>query len=452
MANTLIPIQTYTLTGSAGSVVFSDIPQVYTDLKIVVSARNDRGTQGPGYLQIKLNDSTSSFTSKHIANSSDTPTSVASASRTDNYASWSLGTGYATATTFNNSEFYFANYTSSSNKTFSGQSVNENNGSWSLLDEFAFVWANTSAITKIELVAASQNFVSGSTFTLYGVSNGVKATGGTLTVAGGYAYHTFTSTGSFFPNQRIKNAEVLVVAGGGSAGYDTAAGAGAGGVVHGVSQEFFAGASYTALVGAGGSKASSGANGVAGSNSVFGPIAANGGGYSGTNGAAPSAGGSGGGGGFSSSTGASATQTSGKNYIGYGNVGGTGGTAGGAYNSGGGGGAGGTGGSASGGVSGSGGIGTSLFSKWGSATSTGQNVNGIYYYAGGGGGGGYAAGGGTAGAGGAGGGAAGVTSAGGTGGSATANTGGGAGGGPGGGGSGGGGSGGSGIIIVRYPL
>jgi hypothetical protein len=86
---------------------------------------------------------------------------------------------------------------------------------------------------------------------------------------------------------------------------------------------------------------------------------------------------------------------------------------------------------------GNGGIGLATYSAWGSATSTGQNVSGIYYYAGGGGGySDYLSVGGNGGYGG--GGHTGVD--------ALANTGGGAGSGNGSTGK----NGGSGVVIVRY--
>lgn len=59
-----------------------------------------------------------------------------------------------------------------------------------------------------------------------------SATGGTeYTPGNGYKYHTFTTSGSFIVTGP-SNVEVLMVAGGGSAGPGYNAGAGGGGVVH----------------------------------------------------------------------------------------------------------------------------------------------------------------------------------------------------------------------------
>jgi hypothetical protein len=362
----------------------------------------------------------------------------------------------ATANVFNNGSIYFSNYTSSNYKSFSVDDVGENSGTEAYISIRAFLWSQTTAINSISLVGQdSQTFENKSTATLYGISNGVKATGGTLTVAGGYAYHTFTSTGSFVPSQKITNAEVLIVSGGAGGGCKYGGGAGAGGVVYGSNQLLNAGISYTVQVGSGGAgSTSAAAKGTNGSDSVFGSVitALGGGGAGSDDSTAGVAGGSGGGSG-TINAGGSSTQsgTSGINSFGYGNAGGKGynSDSGTNYASGGGGGAGTVGLDAvTGPVGGSGGIGSSVWSKWGMITSTGQNVSGTYYYAGG--GGGSTGAGGVAGTGGYGGGGNGSAS--GAGSAATANTGGGGGGGYGSGSAFAGGAGGSGIVIIRYPL
>jgi hypothetical protein len=277
-----------------------------------------------------------------------------------------------------------------------------------------------------------------------------QATGGTIVSSGGYTYHTFTSSGTFNVSAGAKSIETLVIAGGGGGsngdnGNDAGGGGGAGGVVYGT-QTATAGL-YTVVVGAGGA-AVSGTFRVAGnpgSNSSFPNLAtAIGGGRGGQCNSAGGSGGSGGGaggGGGGPFAGGAATS-------GQGNVGGT--------NSGvipytgaGGGGAGSAGGNSGGGLpGGNGGSGTSSYSTWASATSTGSGGN----YAGGGAGGGGispATGPGTGGSGGGGnGGAAANSGSGGNGVNAVANT------GSGGGGAGNlsatSGSGASGIVIIRY--
>lgn len=429
MPNTLIPIQTYTLTSTATSVTFSNIPQNYTDLKLVISARTNRAGEVIDYVEIRPNNSSSNMSTKFVYFSN---TTVASTTSTSFYGAVDGAT--ATSSIFGSTEAYFSNYTNSSTKSVTLESVSEQNGTYNYGHIVAGLWSGSAPITS--LVCYSLNavsFVAGSTFTLYGISNGVKATGGTVICAGGYAYHTFTSTGSFLPSQQIKGAEVLVIAGGGGSGDFYGAGGGAGGVAYVNSQTFNAGNSYTALIGSGGNgKASgTGARGDSGTNSIFGSFTAIGGGGGGGGGNTDGlSGGSGGGGSGNTKVGGSSTQTSGTNYIGYGYAGGNAGSN---NAGGGGGGAGAVGGAGGAGLS-FGGNGISTFSTWHSVTGTGVLSGGLYYIAGGGSASNISVGG-------LGGGGAGGVSG-------TANT------GSGGGGqtSGGTGNGGSGLIIIRYPL
>jgi hypothetical protein len=441
MPNTLIPIQTYTLSATTASVTFSNIPQNYTDLKVVVSGRADAvdgGTASWMSTLIRINGSSAGshrfiYADGSAANSSGNGSTI-----------WTYTVGSnATANTFGNFEMYIPNYASTTqNKSYSVDAVTENSAALSGMWMQVGLVSNTAAVTSLGFATNTGSFVAGSTFTLYGVSNGVKATGGTLTVAGGYAYHTFTSTGSFLPSQQIKGAEILAVAGGGGGGSSNTnshAGGGAGGVLYSNSVTLNAGNTYTALVGAGGAASISDNGGdLPGSSSVFFNISPIGGGKTQGNG------GSGGG---SRTLG----QSAGLGTVGQGNNGGLGNNVSSPASgraSGGGGGAGAIGGNAdNSGTGGVGGIGTSTYTTWHSITGTGVLSGGVYYVAGGGGGGGNT----SAGLGGIGGGGNGGGGSG-TGGTGTANTGGGGGGGANPNGANSGGAGGSGLIIVRYRL
>jgi hypothetical protein len=450
---TMVKIETVTVgSGGAASIAFSNIPQTYTDLKIVVSARGTDAT-ALDTLSVRFNGATTNYSYRQLYGGAGSGSIVVgSANGATLLYGGVIPSTNATASTFSSQEIYVPNYTSNLNKSVSIDSASENNAStnWQL-DLFAALWSNTAAITSVSVLTQSgQNFAQHTTATLYGISRTtaqIKATGGTIYDDASYVYHLFTSSGTFTPSQAL-TADVLVVAGGGGSGGVRGGGGGAGGLVYTAGSALTASTNYTVTIGAGGTAGSSTdgtASGGIGSNSVFGSTTANGGGLGGGGGtsggqdAGGNGGSGGGGGGADSGTGAAG---------GTGSQGSNGGTGGGTTRTGGGGG-GYTAAGIAGNTSGNGGDGTDAYSAFGLATLTGQDVSGVRWYAGGGGGGGGNAGvAGTAGKGGAG--AGGYQAVGNAG---TANTGGGAGGGARNESTGAlfaGAAGGSGVVIVRY--
>jgi hypothetical protein len=454
-------LEKVTLSANAASVVLDNIPQTgYTDLKIVVSARTARASNGD-YVLLSFNGAE--------ANSArglwGYGTTVVSDSTTNN--GLIVPGNNATASTFGNLEVYCPNYTSSTNKSISIDASAEDNASASNGNKIStFLWssgsASTSAVTSITLAGRFASFLSGSTFSLYGLAAfgttptvAPKATGGNIVANDGtYWYHAFLSSGNFVPQFGL-TADVLVVAGGGGGGAK-GGGGGAGGLRCTVGATGGGGSlesalsltaqAYTVTVGAGGVASTTTVAGGDGNNSVFSTITSTGGGGGGTdsgtekNGRTGGSGGGAAGGGYSpSGTGGARTASPVQGFAGAGNVGSP------PYNGGGGGGAGAVGiGTASAGAA-VGGIGVQITAF---ATPTGSGVDGGYY-AGGGGGGWHVSG--SNNAGGLGGGGIGKDIEGTAG---TANTG-------GGGGAGGyldvggtkvGGAGGSGIVIIRYAM
>jgi hypothetical protein len=451
MAQNYVLLERIELNDSAASVTFSNIPQSgYTDLKVVLSARNS-GADVNAY--ITFNGSSSGYSEKFLYGNGS---GVGSVSRTTfGFITWGAGvvSSAFTANTFGNSEFYIPNYTSSNYKSISSDSTSENNATegW---DQFtAGLWSNTAAITSITLTPGTGNFVQYSTFSLYGLAAvgttpviAPKASGGNIITDGTYWYHTFLTSGTFTPNQSL-SCDVLMVAGAGGGG-TLGGGGGAGGLLYSASQSLSV-ASYTLGVGAGGIGAigsSSGALATQGTNTTFTGLTSAVGGGAGASyeNRAGSTGGSGGGqAGTSSNTGYNGTS-------GQGNKGGnTSSTY--PFTGAGGGGNGAAGANVSSANATAGGAGDNTYSSWLSAV--GLGVSG---YVAGGGGGGCWVNQGAAGAGGSGGGGAGsnLGSVAGVAGAVSSGS---------GGGSGGfdnisgsvfsvGGSGGSGFIIVRYTI
>jgi hypothetical protein len=452
MAKNYQLIQAQTLTSTAASVTFSNIPQNFTDLKLVMSARTDASSYQADNIKVAFNGG--SYSTSSTINIYGNGTSAAAETNPGSLLQIAGANGAnSTASTFGNSETYIPNYTSSNNKPISAESVTENNATGAVLWLTSSLFTSSSAITSMTLAPRlGSNFVANSTFMLYGIG-GTRATGGTITSDGNYTYHTFTSTSTFTPLEKIKNAEVLLVAGGGGGGGGTftnansGGGGGAGGVIAYTGNTFYAGTSYTAVVGAGGTGGSTSVGiGSQGGSSTFAALSAVGGGGGGaevSGGEGGTTGGSGGGA-DSKSTQAGSAGTAGQGFAGGSTAGSNGAAAGG-------GGAGGIGVNATSGsfdAGAPGGIGTTVYNNWHFATSTGILSDGTYYIAGGGGGGSYRSFGGPGGLGG-----------GGTGGQSTndndtagtANTGGGGGGSANQGAGRAGSAGGSGLIIIRYP-
>jgi len=452
MNETLTKIATYTAAGGETSFTFSNIPQYYTDLKLVVSARTNRAA-GADTIKVTFNGVSTGYTNRMLYGNGAT---TASSTGTSNILEsiWTTDSS-STGSIFGSSEILIPNYSSTKYKVVSSENVTEQSGATAYIDTTAGLWSNNAPITSITLAPYQGTaFSSYSTFTLYGIKNytatlgnSIKATGGVISFDGTYVYHTFTSTDAFVPNTRIL-ADALVIAGGGAGGGDTnngGGGGGAGGLVWRPSTTYYP-TSYVVSIGAGGTGVSAN-TGNSGTNSLFDTITAlgGGGGGAGPNISAGASGGSGGGGGGGALAGGAATQGASGGGIGYGNAGGL--SASGPCGGGGGAGAAGSNGinaTQQGGNGGNGLSGTTIaaLNGIGAATGTGQNVSGTYYYAGGGAGSYTIVG--TPGLGGGG-----VALQGAVGGGGTSNTGGG-GAGTSASGSAAGGSGGSGIVIVRY--
>jgi hypothetical protein len=166
MANTYVAIATTTVgSGGASTISFTSIPGTYTDLLLVYSLRSS--TSGEDSL-IKFNGSSSNFSSRSLKGDGS---SASSGNRSDNVFSASQVYSTYTANTFSNGSIYIPNYAGSNNKSFSIDTVLENNATSASSELRAGLWSNTAAITSITLENyAAGNYVQYSSATLYGIS------------------------------------------------------------------------------------------------------------------------------------------------------------------------------------------------------------------------------------------------------------------------------------------
>ena len=163
MPSTYEPIATTTLGSAASTITFSSIPQGYTDLKLVYSARVSSSTPDT---TIHFNGVTTNLADKVLYSYNG---SVGSNSTTSIRATTNMST--QTANVFGSTDIYIPNYTSNKYKAVSVESVAESNEtSNAYIYLTAGLWSSTAAITSITLTPYTSNFyVANSTFTLYGV-------------------------------------------------------------------------------------------------------------------------------------------------------------------------------------------------------------------------------------------------------------------------------------------
>ena len=161
MAITYTPIATNTLGSAAASVTFSSISSTYTDLVVVVSARNTTATYTA---VIRLNgDSGSNYSSTQLYGDGSSAASNRDTSRSyiDNILAASSGDASGV---FSTSLVHIMNY---ANTTTYKTVLSRTNLAIQVATSVG-LWRNTAAINSVEVRSAS-NFASGSTFTLYGI-------------------------------------------------------------------------------------------------------------------------------------------------------------------------------------------------------------------------------------------------------------------------------------------
>lgn len=168
MASTYTLISSNTLSSSAASVTFSSIPSTYTDLVVRFSARMDSASFASA--MTFNSDTATNYSRTLLQGDGASATSSFTSSVASMLISFATDKSTDTANTFSNGEIYIPNYTVSANKPVGWFSPNENNAITAYIGAGAGLWRNTAAITSITL-NGNNNFVSGSSFYLYGIKN-----------------------------------------------------------------------------------------------------------------------------------------------------------------------------------------------------------------------------------------------------------------------------------------
>jgi hypothetical protein len=168
------PIYTQTIGTTAGGVTFNNIPQVFTDLKLVISSRhNNAGTTDGSIVRFNA-DSGTNYSDTILYGTGTNVYSVRYTGLTYIFYISSNG-NTATTNTFSNWELYLPNYTSSNFKQVLIDGVSENNSTTNDAQRqelHAGLWRSTAAVTSLSVGGYGGNPQQYSTFTLYGITKG----------------------------------------------------------------------------------------------------------------------------------------------------------------------------------------------------------------------------------------------------------------------------------------
>jgi hypothetical protein len=153
--------------GGAATIDFTSIPSTYTDLLVRLSLRTNVSGAIWDDVSLSINGSTASFsgiwvqgTGSGVGNGFPSPGNVVA----------TVNGSTATSSTFASVDLYLPNYASSNNKSWSTDSVTENNATAA----FAMLWAglrsNTAAVTSLSFAPVNGTlFTQYSTASLYGI-------------------------------------------------------------------------------------------------------------------------------------------------------------------------------------------------------------------------------------------------------------------------------------------
>lgn len=170
MANTYKLISKNVLGSNQNSVSFTSIPGTYANLLIKYSTRSGRSNT---HEQIKLRFNDDADGAYRIRRLNSDGGGVWTDGDYTTYGYCGFGNAATSAgNVFGSTDIYIPNYTSSTYKSYSVDSITENSSSQAFASLQAGMWEKTSAITKITFYADQGNdFLTNSTFYLYGIKN-----------------------------------------------------------------------------------------------------------------------------------------------------------------------------------------------------------------------------------------------------------------------------------------
>lgn len=166
MSSTYTPIAQTTLTSTAGIVTFSSIPQTYTDLVLIQSARVNSAYD---ITAIRVNSVTTNYSGTYLEGNVTSTTSGRGTAEIALRAGYVPGTSYANE--WSTEIYNFMSYTNTSvNKTVLSRTSFPNSAvSFNIQTKVSLI-PTTAALTQITTQPVNGAlWASGSTFSLYGI-------------------------------------------------------------------------------------------------------------------------------------------------------------------------------------------------------------------------------------------------------------------------------------------
>jgi hypothetical protein len=155
--------------GGVSSIVFSDIPDTFTDLVVKFSATAASLLN----VSLRFNGSSSSYSFRLLMNEAGTVRSYTESA----FSLSAIMAGYTSTSPIpSNAEAYIPNYRSSANKSVSVDWAHEINSSSQYMGITAGLWSVTDPITSISLVLSSGSFGEYSSASLFGILAGSDGT------------------------------------------------------------------------------------------------------------------------------------------------------------------------------------------------------------------------------------------------------------------------------------
>lgn len=164
-------ISSNVLSSSAASVTFSLIPATYTDLVLRVSIRTDAAVSNDTLL-VKFNNDSSTLYSTTLLRGSGTATSSSTLGTQPSINARQINANTSVSNTFSSTEIYIPSYTVSQSKPSSIFFAQETDVTGAFIGSIATLYRSNTAISQIDLnPQTGPNFLSTSSFYLYGISN-----------------------------------------------------------------------------------------------------------------------------------------------------------------------------------------------------------------------------------------------------------------------------------------